>query len=304
LPLCDDDLAVRAAADQQRSTRNRELNSTKTRVASKAQEWFEKVDALLNRREQLLENVYQDFCGLGDAVLSSAGRSGKRTIARGGPDALAELAGTWCGARDDLAQKWAIRFLDERQIVRRSRTTIFSVGCLALAAVLAIVPDKLSGFGVAQVPDAGALALDDDATNASEPVAEVSSTDGDPVASPEPETIAADVSEPADEDALPPSPWKAWAINPPRLSFAGQSLLLLLECDSPSDGRLHDLELEGLTIRSVNLTNDRTEVRFDVLMLPENHGDGLASWSFELKSEAGLVSERIVGTCQVLSSPR
>ncbi|MFT7463430.1 MAG: hypothetical protein ACI9EF_001774 [Pseudohongiellaceae bacterium] len=119
LPICNDEQAIQAAADARRSARNRDLNSTKGTMAVRAQTWFEQVDALLKKREQLLDAAYQDFVSLGDAVLGAAGFGGKRKIAKSGRTALLGLAQTWCGAREDLAHFWVDRFMSERKLGTR-----------------------------------------------------------------------------------------------------------------------------------------------------------------------------------------
>ena len=82
--------------------------------------------------EQLLSGAYQDFVSLGDAVLGAAGFGGKRKVAKGGRAALLDLAQTWCGAREDLADYWVESFMKERKLGTRpvgvgSRQTLTSL---------------------------------------------------------------------------------------------------------------------------------------------------------------------------------
>ena len=433
LPLCDDGAAIQSAADTQRSARNRELNSTKGTAAVRAQAWFEQVDALLKKREQLLAGAYQDFVSLGDAVLGAAGFGGKRRVAKGGRRALLDLAQSWCGAREDLADYWVERFMKERKLGTRpvgvgarqkltglshqpdtqessgpgpqsSRTSrqtqpvvnkqkrklqapVASASPIALAAKLP-TPERLregSAARAAETSKASAAQPDDeqaksgsgrmlaiagsvlavaavlgaasqgliplDFANGSSNPAQASAdltltaavitmeaqqtddesstievvdeplddqTESQPMVADSDSTEARSVpglsaSEQAPERQPAPAeqapapqiaPWTAWIIEPPSQAFAGQSLHLRLECDSLPDGRLHDLQLQGLKVRSIELTAAHTEVQFDVMPLPEDHYDGLATWSFTLKDDLGLVSQRIQGQCQVLPPAR
>ncbi|MCB9899266.1 MAG: hypothetical protein H6825_14775 [Planctomycetes bacterium] len=113
LPVCDDEKEITARRDEQRSARNRELNSTKGTVAAKAQQWFDSADALLNRRDELLLVVYEEFSSLAETVLKSTIESGTNVL---GPDtqlALRDLATSWCRARADLANRWLADFLEQ-----------------------------------------------------------------------------------------------------------------------------------------------------------------------------------------------
>ncbi|MDG2147979.1 MAG: hypothetical protein P8N09_00490 [Planctomycetota bacterium] len=114
LSVCDDESAIKAACQLQRGTRNRELNSTKGSVAARAQQWFDDANALFNNRDELLSIVFEEFCGLADAVLRSD-MDGGRTVL--GPDtqvSLREIAMSWCRARADLAKAWLTRYLELR----------------------------------------------------------------------------------------------------------------------------------------------------------------------------------------------
>jgi len=439
LPLCDDGAAIQSAADAQRSARNRELNSTKGTTSVRAQAWFEQVDALLKKREQLLSGAYQDFVKLGDAVLGAAGFGGKRKVAKGGRRALLDLAQTWCGAREDLADYWVEQFMKERKLgtrpvgvgsrqkltglshqpaqedaapkkrkqssptppavkkkKRKLQAPVASASPIALAeksppaaskqtsaptqaaqgsaakvtqpkkegqqksgsrrlfaiagsalAVAAVLGAAAQGLIPLDFPGASAsdaqatsthtlLTLPIDATESQPTAAETTGSlameapgdddaklpaisPGEEASVPEP---VVDVSTPSSEpeglpaavdpavDAVDPNPatlatpWTAWAIAPPTLAFAGQTLQLRLECDSLPDGRLHDLQLQGLKVRDIELTAAHTEIQFDVMPLPEDHFDGLATWSFTLKDEMGLASQPIQGQCQVLPPAR
>lgn len=430
LPLCDDGAAIQSAADAQRSARNRELNSTKGTTSVRAQAWFEQVDALLKKREQLLSGAYQDFVKLGDAVLGAAGFGGKRKVAKGGRRALLDLAQTWCGAREDLADFWVDRFMKERKLGTRpvgvgsrqkltglshqpaqedpaprkrkqstpapavvkkekrklqapvpsaspialaekspppaakqkgsqtqaaeapaSKPTkakkeqqgksgsrrLFAIAgsALAVAAVLGaaaqgLIPMDFPGASAsdAQATSDAPLTAPADTTNTQPTPAETETSlavepsrddeaelqDSSPgEEAPTPEPVAEMTDHAPEPEGLPVvdlepaalvTPWTAWAIAPPALAFAGQTLQLRLECDSLPDGRLHDLQLQGLKVRNIELTAAHTEVQFDVMPLPEDHYDGLATWSFTLKDELGLASQRIQGQCQILPPAR
>lgn len=114
LPVCDDEKAITERRDEQRSARNRELNSTKGTVAAKAQQWFDSADALLNRRDELLLVVYEEFTSLADAVLKSTLEAGRNVVGTDTQLALRDLAMSWCRARADLAHRWLGDFLEQR----------------------------------------------------------------------------------------------------------------------------------------------------------------------------------------------
>ncbi|GJM20867.1 MAG: hypothetical protein DHS20C15_07820 [Planctomycetota bacterium] len=118
LPVCNDEQAIKAKRDEQRDARNRELNSTKGTSAARAQQWFDDVDALLNRREKLLQVVFEEFCGLADTALRAGLDGGRDELGADTQIALRDLAMSWCRARSDLANEWLERFQERRGLVK------------------------------------------------------------------------------------------------------------------------------------------------------------------------------------------
>jgi hypothetical protein len=114
LPVCDDENAIKAACEQQRGTRNRELNSTKGSVAARAQQWFDDVNAMLNKRDELLKIVFEEFCRLGDTVLRADIDGGRTALGADTQISLRDIAMNWCRARSDLANRWLAEFLELR----------------------------------------------------------------------------------------------------------------------------------------------------------------------------------------------
>ncbi len=114
LPVCDDEAAIKAACEEQRGTRNRELNSTKGSVAARAQQWFDDVNNMLNKRDELLEVVFQEFCRLGDTVLRADIDGGRTALGADTQMSLRDIAMNWCRARSDLANAWLAEFLERR----------------------------------------------------------------------------------------------------------------------------------------------------------------------------------------------
>lgn len=114
LPVCDDEAAIKAACEQQRGTRNRELNSTKGSVAARAQQWFDDVNAMLNKRDELLSIVFEEFCRLGDTVLRADIDGGRTALGADTQISLRDIAMNWCRARSDLANRWLAEFLELR----------------------------------------------------------------------------------------------------------------------------------------------------------------------------------------------
>jgi hypothetical protein len=114
LPVCDDEAAIKAACEQQRGTRNRELNSTKGSVAARAQQWFDDVNAMLNKRDELLQIVFEEFCRLGDTVLRADIDGGRTALGADTQISLRDIAMNWCRARSDLANRWLAEYLEMR----------------------------------------------------------------------------------------------------------------------------------------------------------------------------------------------
>ena len=114
LPVCDDADAIKAACEEQRGTRNRELNSTKGSVAVRAQQWFDDVNTLLNKRDELLEVAFEEFCTLADTVLRSDIDGGRTCLGADTQLSLRDIAISWCRARSDLATLWLSDYLERR----------------------------------------------------------------------------------------------------------------------------------------------------------------------------------------------
>lgn len=116
LPVCDDEEAIKAACEEQRGTRNRELNSTKGSVAARAQQWFDDVNTMLNKRDDLLRVVYDEFCRLADTVLRADIDGGRTILGSDTQISLRDIAMNWCRARSDLANKWLAEYLESRHL--------------------------------------------------------------------------------------------------------------------------------------------------------------------------------------------
>ena len=114
LPVCDDEEAIKTARDEQRGTRNRELNSTKGSVAARAQQWFDDVNILLNKRQGLLDIVFEEFCNLCDTVLRADIDGGRSTLGADTQLACRDIAMSWCRTRSDLANRWINDYLELR----------------------------------------------------------------------------------------------------------------------------------------------------------------------------------------------
>ncbi len=351
LPLCDDQRAVEEAGDRLRSTRNRELNSTKGTVAAKAQAWFDDVDTLLNRREPLLEAAYEHFSQLAGSVLAAANGAERRRLARRARRALLPLATDWCGAREDLAQQWIKRFAAERKLnlaesedeapaeqpERRGRTTsrgrkrggrasgtaapapakpslpgrrlaLAVAGALVLA--LALGGASLEG-GFAQLWDAAeasALSL----THGDQPATPANTTSGEPALPTASEPVVAEASpqetdEPSAETAeplepvVPAEPWRLGLHAPPAQAFAGQMLVLRLDCERrPLDAEPLELALHGLVFKGFDVNGQPPALRLAVKALPEGASEGEATWSVRLLDRDGGTSTLLTGGCKVV----
>lgn len=114
LPVCDDEEAIKIACEEQRGTRNRELNSTKGSVAAKAQRWFDDVNTLLNKRQELLDIVFEQFTSLCDTVLRADIDGGRTTLGADTQLACRDIAMSWCRARSDVANRWINDYLELR----------------------------------------------------------------------------------------------------------------------------------------------------------------------------------------------
>ena len=336
LSVCDDDEAIGQARDAQRDSRNRQLNSTKGSVAVAAQAWFEAVDALLNRRAELLEVLYADFSALADAVLVVAGASGKRRLRGRVRAELTGLAQRWMGAREDLAAAWVERWLVERGAekwagtaaeAKARRTTtpgrarsragtprakdageagtrkrlLMAVGS-ALALVVAIAGLYHSvGLGT-DIEFATASALEASPTSGSDTVGDDGvQTDTDPFGGGE-DLAREPLDERADEhEALTEARLElVTGVESPEICFGGHRLQLVVNTADRVQEQVLPGKLLGITLGSVRRTSDGLLVELQVNRLLPEVSEGQASWAFRLLDLDGRPSGVVSGSCRVL----
>lgn len=109
LPVCDDGNAIQQKVASQQNRYLSDKKNPDPSMRARADRWFKNVDAMQNRRPELLQVVYEHFAGLGRTALAGALASGVRTLT---PVLLRELRGiavTACRVDDPLAS----RFLDD-----------------------------------------------------------------------------------------------------------------------------------------------------------------------------------------------
>lgn len=336
LPVCDDQAAIEAACDLQRDLRNRQLNSTKGSVAVAAQAWFDGVDALLKRRPELLEGLYEQFVSLADAVLVLAGAGGRRKLAGRARSEFSGLAMRFLGARQDLAAAWVERWLVERGAARlpgiaktakpaqsnKPAGKPAAAGAGAKGAKPGTTASRQTSKGPARKPVlmavAGALALvaglavvfHGDSTLLAAPLASAASDSSDarPAQSPTlTEASLHDAAAPA-PSAAPQSPAQsaslpAWAIGDvqvPDQAFAGHVIEIRVAASRRPGTELTEASFEGAELKEVRRTPEGLLVRLTAGRLAQGALKGKARWSFRLTDEDGKASAVVTGSCPVL----
>jgi hypothetical protein len=306
LPVCDDATAIAEARDAQRDAKNRQLNSTKGSVAVAAQAWFESVDRLLNKRTELLEDLYGEFSALADALMVMAGSAGRKRLARKVRSELAALAGRWLGAREDLATAWVDRWLAERGRAlpsaragdeqstgsKRRSLLLATAGAIAVSAALG---GLYHGVGLGTVPDnvAEAATADEDGS-------------GEAVAAAEPVTVHGETTPALGSDPEVSSQETLSgelvvdAAHAPTVAFAGHRLVIAVQTQEDVTSNLTDALFEGATLYDVRLAPGGLAVELSVEKPTDEDAEGLARWSFRVSDHRGRISEPIVGNCRVL----
>jgi hypothetical protein len=308
LAVCDDAAAIAEARDAQRDAKNRQLNSTKGSVAVAAQAWFESVDRLLNKRTELLEDLYGEFSALADALMVMAGSAGRKRLARKVRTELAALAERWLGAREDLATAWVDRWLAERGRAlpsaragdeestgsKRRSLLLATAGAIAVSAALG---GLYHGVGLGTVPEnvAAAATADEDASDETltEAAAEPATAQADPT--PTLDGPAESAPQESTTDALVID-----AAHAPTVAFAGHRLVIAVQTQEDVTSLLMDELFEGATLYDVRLAPGGLAVELSVDKPTDEDAEGLARWSFRVSDHRGRISEPIVGNCRVL----
>jgi hypothetical protein len=306
LPVCDDATAIAEARDAQRDAKNRQLNSTKGSVAVAAQSWFESVDRLLNKRTELLEDLYGEFSALADALMVMAGSAGRRRLARKVRSELGALAERWLGAREDLATAWVDRWLAERGRAlpsaragdeestggKRRSILLATAGAITVSAALG---GLYHGVGLGTVPENVAAAATGDEAQSPETVAAAELDTSSAERTPGHGGDVALATQASTSGVLAID-----AAHAPTVAFAGHRLVIAVQTQEDVTSALTDALFEGATLYDVRLAPGGLAVELSVDRPSEGDAEGLARWSFRVSDHRGRISDPISGNCRVL----
>jgi len=125
LPVCNDARAIRGKVLEQRDRRLHDKNSPDRDVAHRANVWFKNVDALENRRADLLALVYQLFVSLADAAIKASGISDVAILTPDLKDGLRNVALTSCRVDLQTAEQFLATYSTERHLTDAPISTGF-----------------------------------------------------------------------------------------------------------------------------------------------------------------------------------
>ncbi|MGE0129080.1 MAG: hypothetical protein AB7U82_13460 [Blastocatellales bacterium] len=114
LPVCDDDQAIEQKARSQRDRYLRDKKSPDAQVRERADRWFKNVEAMQNRRPELLSTVYEQFTRLADTALKGALGGGMTSLSQALVDDLIRIACDDCRAESKLADRFVEDYMRER----------------------------------------------------------------------------------------------------------------------------------------------------------------------------------------------
>ncbi len=116
LPVCDDGAAIDKAVKDQLGRRMREKNHPTPSVSAKAQQWFRNVDALQNRRPELVKIVYEAWTDLVDFAMESAFKAGATSLDQSQLDRMLGTAKNQFKTDDALASCFIQDYMVDRNL--------------------------------------------------------------------------------------------------------------------------------------------------------------------------------------------